>query len=47
MNGVNFVVDQRGRKKAVVIDLEQCESLWEDIHDIMVVNRADTSPVSH
>jgi len=37
MSGVSFMVDERGRKKAVVIDLDQHGEIWEDIHDAMVV----------
>ena len=33
MKGVQFVVDENGKKTAVVIDLRKHASLWEDFHD--------------
>lgn len=33
LRGVQFLVDERGRKKAVLIDLEKNPQLWEDLHD--------------
>ena len=36
MKGVQFVVDDAGKKKAVIIDLEEWGEVWEDIYDILV-----------
>jgi hypothetical protein len=36
MKGVEFVVDDSGKKKAVLIDLEQWGDLWEDFYDVLV-----------
>jgi hypothetical protein len=36
MKGIQFVVDDTGRKTAVIIDLEEWGELWEDIYDILV-----------
>ena len=33
MKGVQFVVDERGRRSAVVIDLKKHGRLWEDFYD--------------
>ena len=44
MSGISFVVDERGRKKAVMIDLQQHGSVWEDIHDMMVVRSRRREP---
>ena len=33
MKGVQFVVDKRGKKTAVVIDLKDNAELWEDFYD--------------
>ncbi len=33
MKGVQFLVDEKGEKKAVVIDLEKHSELWEDFYD--------------
>jgi hypothetical protein len=44
MSGVTFVVDQRGRKKAVLIDLEKHGDLWEDFYDALVVKSREKNP---
>jgi hypothetical protein len=36
MKGIQFVVDDSGKKKAVLIDLEELGQLWEDIYDVLV-----------
>ena len=33
MNGVQFIVDSKGKKTAVLIDMKRYGSLWEDIYD--------------
>ena len=33
MKGVQFVVNERGQKTGVVIDLRKCRELWEDFYD--------------
>jgi hypothetical protein len=33
MKGVEFLVDEQGEKKAVLIDLRQHRDLWEDFYD--------------
>ena len=33
VKGVQFLVDERGDKKAVVIDLKKNAELWEDFYD--------------
>ena len=35
MKGVQFVIDDSGKKKAVLIDLEEWGELWEDFYDRM------------
>jgi PHD/YefM family antitoxin component YafN of YafNO toxin-antitoxin module len=32
-----FVVDAKGRKKAVILSVEQYQKLLEDLHDLAVV----------
>jgi PHD/YefM family antitoxin component YafN of YafNO toxin-antitoxin module len=32
-----YLVDSKGRKKAVILSLEQYEKLQEDIHDLAVI----------
>jgi hypothetical protein len=36
VEGVQFVVDDAGKKTAVIISLEKWGELWEDIYDIFV-----------
>jgi hypothetical protein len=42
-----YVVDAEGRKLAVLLSLEQCEKLMEDLHDLAVVaERRDEGTIS-
>jgi len=42
IKGVDFVVDEDGEKKAVLIDLKRNRTLWEDFYDTVLANeRAD------
>ena len=36
VRGISFVVDWRGRRRAVIIDLEVLGDLWEDFFDVVV-----------
>jgi hypothetical protein len=36
MKGINFIIDEQGEKKAVVIDLEQWAEVWDDFYDVLV-----------
>lgn len=36
MDGIDYIVDEKGKKKAVIIDLETFGSAYEDIEDILV-----------
>ena len=44
MKGVEFVVDDSGKKKAVLIDLERWSELWEDFYDFMVSESRKNEP---
>ena len=37
MSGISFVIDERGKKTAAVIDLRRYGQLWEDIYDSLIV----------
>ncbi|HYX27040.1 MAG TPA: hypothetical protein VE863_00635 [Pyrinomonadaceae bacterium] len=42
-----FLVDAKGRKKAVLLSMEQYEKLIEDLHDLAVVaERRDEKPIT-
>ena len=36
MEGIQFVIDDRGEKTAVLIDLKKYGELWEDFYDSLV-----------
>lgn len=44
MDGIDYVTDARGRKKAVQIDLKKHGDLWEDFHDAMVARSRENEP---
>ena len=44
MRGVQFVVDENGEKKAVLIDLRQHKQLWEDFYDTMLAREREAEP---
>ena len=44
MKGVEFVVDESGKKKAVLVDLEQWGDLWEDFYDVLVSESRKNEP---
>jgi PHD/YefM family antitoxin component YafN of YafNO toxin-antitoxin module len=42
-----FVVDEKGKKTAVLLTVKQYEKLLEDLHDLAVVaERRDEKPIS-
>ncbi|MCI0440877.1 MAG: hypothetical protein L0177_17360 [Chloroflexi bacterium] len=44
MKGIQFVVDENGVKKAVLIDLTEWGELWEDIYDTLVSESRKDEP---
>jgi len=42
--GIEFLIDRKGRKKAVLIDLKQHKELWEDLYDAYVAHRRRNEP---
>ncbi|GEA26305.1 hypothetical protein [Microcystis aeruginosa] len=47
MKGINFVINEKGEKKAVLIDLEEWGELWEDFSDILISrSRENESEIS-
>ena len=44
IRGVQFLVDQRGQKTAVLIDLKKNAALWEDIYDVALARERETEP---
>jgi hypothetical protein len=44
MKGIQFLVDDTGKKKAVLIDLSEWGELWEDIYDVLVSHARKHEP---
>jgi hypothetical protein len=44
MSGINFVVDEQGKRTAVVIDLKKHAALWEDLYDAFLLRARKTDP---
>ena len=44
MRGIKFVVDDLGKKKAVLIDLEEWGELWEDFYDVLTLESRKDEP---
>lgn len=44
MKGVQFVVDEKGTRSAVVIDLKKHGELWEDFYDLAVARSREKEP---
>ena len=44
MSGVQFLVDGRGQKTAVVIDLKTHAEVWEDFYDVLLARRRAHEP---
>lgn len=44
MKGVEFVIDEVGQKKAVLIDLKQHKEVWEDFYDTLRVKERESEP---
>ena len=44
MKGIQFLVDEHGDKKSVLIDLELWGDLWEDTYDNIIAHSALGEP---
>ena len=44
MRGIDFVVDETGERKAVLIDLAEHGELWEDFYDALVAKEREEEP---
>ena len=44
LRGVDFVVDEDGEKKAVIINLKQHRVLWEDFYDTVLLESRANEP---
>ena len=44
LKGVDFIVDEDGERKAVVISLKQHRVLWEDFYDTLLAQERQNEP---
>ncbi len=44
MKGIQFIVDDKGEKTAVLIDLKEHGDLWEDFYDKLIARSRDDDP---
>jgi hypothetical protein len=44
LKGVQYVVDETGKRKAVLIDLGRHQELWEDFYDSVVADARKHEP---
>jgi len=44
MRGIEYVIDDKGRKRAVQIDLSAWGKLWEDFYDVLVSESRKKEP---
>jgi len=44
MSGIQFVVDDKGTKTAVIIDLNECADVWEDFYDSLIAHKRVNEP---
>lgn len=44
MKGVEFLIDEQGEKKAVLIDLRRYKDLWEDFFDTLKAKERKNEP---
>jgi hypothetical protein len=44
MPGIEFLIDRKGNKKAVLIDLKKHKGLWEDLYDAYIAHRRRNEP---
>ncbi len=44
VKGVEFIIDDNGQKKAVLIDLKKYGEIWEDFYDTLLVKEREFEP---
>jgi hypothetical protein len=44
MKGIEFLTDEKGERKAVVIDLAEHGELWEDVYDTFLAEERSGEP---
>ena len=44
VKGIKFVIDDAGKKKAVLIDIKKHKEIWEDFYDALLVKERESEP---
>lgn len=44
MKGIDFIIDDKGKKKAVLIDLSEWGEIWEDFYDVIISESRKREP---
>ncbi|MBC8286049.1 MAG: hypothetical protein H8E42_01105 [Nitrospinae bacterium] len=44
MEGIQYIIDDKGKKKAVIIDLKKHGQLWEDLEDSFIADQRADEP---
>ena len=44
IKGIQYIVDNKGNKKSVILDLETWGEYWEDFYDILVSDSRRDEP---
>jgi hypothetical protein len=44
LKGIHFVINERGEKTAVQLDLRKYSELWEDIYDALIARERASEP---
>ena len=44
IKGIDFVIDENGERKAVLINLKQNRALWEDFYDTTLARQREHEP---
>jgi len=44
MKGIQFLVDETGEKKSVLIDLKTHGEVWEDVYDTLLARSRENEP---
>ena len=44
MHGVQYVIDESGKRKSVILDLSAWGKLWEDFYDVLVAESRMDEP---
>jgi hypothetical protein len=46
MKGVSYLIDDQGKKTAVILDLRKHRRIWEDMYDRMLIETRRNEPRS-